>query len=136
MKDTDRRLLTDLRRALLQLHKALLDWERTAYERLHGRVSGGELLKAIVSDPQFAWLHTVSTLIVRIDEALEAEEPDRPADVDAIITRARTIVAPAEQGTPYARRYYEALQEYPDAVFAHRNVTNVLKEVPTRETLH
>jgi hypothetical protein len=28
MKDSERRLLTDLRQALLPLHKTLLEWER------------------------------------------------------------------------------------------------------------
>ncbi len=35
--------VSDLSRALLQLHKALLDAERVSYERLHGRIaSNGE----------------------------------------------------------------------------------------------
>jgi hypothetical protein len=33
MKDSERRLLTELRRALLPLHKTLLVWERKTYER-------------------------------------------------------------------------------------------------------
>jgi ATP-dependent DNA helicase RecQ len=41
-----------------------------------------------------------------------------------------------EDGTPYARRYYTALQEHPDAIIAHRQVTTVLKKHPVRETLH
>ncbi len=44
MNDTDRQFLFDLRRLLLQLHKTLLDWERAAYERVHGRVSPTDLL--------------------------------------------------------------------------------------------
>ena len=136
MKEAERRMLGELRRSLLQLHKTLLDWERAAYERMHGRTTSGELLRVIVSDPQFAWLRPVSELIVRIDASLEAEESDQVIDVDAIVTQARTLVSPDESGTPYAQRYHQALQEYPDAVFAHRAVTNVLREVKTKETLH
>ena len=136
MQDADRHLLTELRKALLNLHKTLLDWERAAYERIHGRTAPGELLKVIVEDPQFAWLRPISELIVRIDETLEMEAPDVPSDVDALVSRARSVVAPDESGTSYARRYRTALQEYPDAVFAHRAVTNVLKDVPSRHTLH
>jgi len=137
MTDTEHQLLTELRRALLHLHKTLLEWERLAYERVHGRTSPGELLKIVVSDPQFAWLRPVSELIVRIDEALEAEAPDRPIDIDAIVGQARTIAAPDESGRPYAQRYHAALQEHPDAVLAHRAVTTVLKGAPTPpERLH
>jgi hypothetical protein len=128
MKEADRQLVVDLRRALLQLHKTLLDWERTAYERIHGRTPPAELLKVIVSDPQFAWLRPMSELIVRIDESLEIVALDGPEiDVDWIVAQARTFISPDETGTPYAQRYHAALQDHPDAVFAHRAVTTVLK---------
>jgi hypothetical protein len=136
MKPSDRQLLFDLRKTLLHLHKTLLDWERSAYERVHGRVSAGELLKVIVEDPQFAWLRPISELIVRIDETVDMEQADGAVDIDALIARARDVVAPNEAGTPNAQRYHTALQDHPDAVFAHRAVTNVLKNFPPRETLH
>jgi hypothetical protein len=125
---SDRQLLFDLRKALLHLHKTLLDWERAAYERVHGRASASELLKVIVEDPQFAWLRPISELIVRIDETVDKEAEDTPADVNAIVARARAVVAADEAGPPNAQRYYAALQEHPDAVMAHRAVTRVLKD--------
>ena len=136
MHESERTLLIDLRRTLLHLHKTLLDWERAAYERVHGRTSPGELLKVAMEDSQFAWLRPISELIVRIDESLDMDAPDVPVDLDALVTRARAVVAPDETGSPFARRYHDALQELPDAVFAHRAVTNVLKNVPSRPTLH
>ena len=137
MKDSERRLLTDLRRALLPLHKTLLEWERKTYEREHGRkMAGGELLQVITTAPQFAWLSPISGLIVRIDQALDGEAPDAPVDVDAIITQARRLVAPDQTEKPYAERYLTALQEVPDVVVAHGKVTAILKENPPRETLH
>jgi hypothetical protein len=140
MTAAERQLLTDLRRTLLHLHKTLLDWERSAYERLHGRVSSHELLHAILNDPQFVWLRPVSELIVRIDEMLEQEvAPDADGraahgDVVAIVGQARTLVIPDEAGSRYAQRYHTALQEHPDAVFAHRGVTAVLKDAPPERT--
>jgi hypothetical protein len=127
MKPSDRQLLFDLRKTLLHLHKILLDWERSAYERLHGRVSASELLQIIVEHPQFEWLRPISVLIVRIDESVETEDPQTAIDVEALVSRARELVAPNETGSPYAQRYHAALQEHPDAVFAHRAVTKVLK---------
>jgi hypothetical protein len=133
VKPDDRQLLFDLRKALLHLHKTLLDWERSAYERVHGRATASELLKVMVEDPQFAWLRPISELIVRIDETVEAEEasPDGHVDIDALVTRARAVVALSETQTPHAQRYLRALQEHPDAVFAHRGVTTVLKNHPS-----
>jgi hypothetical protein len=128
MKESDRQLLVNLRRTLLNLHKALLDWERGNYERVNGRTSAGELLQVIVSDAQFAWLRVVSELIVRIDESLEIDALEGPEiDVPLILAQARTIVSPAEPDTVYAQRYHLALQELPDAVVAHSAVVNVLK---------
>lgn len=127
MTESDRQLLFDLRKALLHLHKTLLDWEQSAYERVHGRVSAAELLKVIVEDPQFAWLRPISELIVRIDTTVEAEPPVGSAEVEALIARAREVTAADETGTPHAQRYHAALQEHPDAVFAHRDVASVLK---------
>ena len=138
MTPAERQLLTDLRRTLLHLHKTLLDWEHAAYQRVHGRsVTGHELLHAILNDPQFAWLRPVSELIVRIDQALDvkAQEPDRrPVDVAAIFSQARALVAPDEEGSVYAKRYHTALQELPDAVFAHRAVADLLKTAPPERT--
>jgi hypothetical protein len=137
MKDSERRLLTELRRALLPLHKTLLEWERKTYEREHGRKMGaGELLQVIMTAPQFAWLHPISELIVRIDQALDEEAPDTTVDIDAIVAHARRIVAPDQTEKPYSDRYLKALQEVPDAVVAHGKVTAILKENPAKETLH
>ena len=127
MTDSDRQFLFDLRKSLLHLHKTLLDWERSAYERVHGRVSSAELLQATMEHPQFAWLRPISELIVRIDESVDTEPQNGPVDVEAIVARARASTAADEAGTPQSQRYHTALQEHPDAVFAHRDVANVLK---------
>jgi hypothetical protein len=130
MDNADRSLMTDLRQRLLHLHKTLLDWERSAYERVHGRTTGHALLQAILTDPQFAWLRPLSELIVRIDEMLESEAPDVPDDMGVIVAQARALVSPGEQDSSYAQRYHTALQDHPDAVFAHRDVAQVLKKIP------
>jgi len=125
--EADRRLLTNLRRLLLQLHRTLLDWERAAHERVHGRSSSHGLLLAILHDDRFAWLRPMSALIVRIDEWLADEGPETSIDVKGLLEQARLLVAPDEQGTPYARRYFTALQEHPDAILAHRDLMTLLK---------
>jgi hypothetical protein len=137
MTDSERQLLGDLRRGLLHLHKTLLDWERVAYDRKHGRASPGELLSIVMRDPQFAWLHPLSELIVRIDTMLDVEHPEPRLEVESIIRQARALVAPAAASGVYAERYHAALQELPDAVVAHGQVTGVLKRAPAgKETTH
>ena len=74
--DWRRRSLPICALPLLNLHKALLDDARAAYELDRGSVgSSANLLQLVISDPWFAWLHSVSELIVRIDETLAADSP-------------------------------------------------------------
>jgi hypothetical protein len=120
--------LKDLRLALLRLHKTLLDWERGTYERVHGRQSSRALLDALLQDPQFAWLRPISQLIVRIDEMLEDAIPPGQNDLEVVLAHVRDLTAPNETGNAYEQRYFAALQEHPDAVFAHRDVVALLKK--------
>jgi len=125
MQESTHRSLVDLRKALLHLHKVLLEIERIAYEQVHGRVSAGELLKLLIQHRQFAWLHTVSEIVVRIDELLDDEEVAED-QARMILSEARSLLVPAEDGTGFAGKYYLALQRDPSAVLAHRAVREVL----------
>jgi hypothetical protein len=119
-------LLTKIREALLRLHKTLLDWERSNFERTHGRQSTTDLLNAFLQDPHFAWLRPMSQLIVRIDEMLENATPPTASDAQSVVTHLKTLTAPGERGGEDARRYEQALQENPDTVFAHRDLMTLL----------
>jgi len=79
MTESDRALLGELRKYLLQLHKTLIDWQRADYERVRGRLQTTQLLNVMFNDPEFAWLRSMSGLIVRIDEALEVKPPKEPS---------------------------------------------------------
>jgi len=126
MTEAERALLVELRRLLLQLHKTLIDWQRAEYELDRGRLQTTELLNVMFNDPAFAWLRSMSGLIVRIDEALEVKPPKPEIETGPLIAGAKDLIAP-ESGTPYAQRYHAALQELPDAVLAHRDLVTLLK---------
>ena len=119
--------LTDLRNGLLGLHKTLLDSERARYERDIARInSSGELLKLVLYDPWFAWLHELSQFVVLIDETLDAEEPPAGIEAERLIAQAWELLAPDELGTGYRRSYFEALQRDPDVVLAHGRMRKLL----------
>jgi hypothetical protein len=118
--------MRELRLGLLRLHKALLDTEREAYERMHGQVTGGELLQLVINHEQFAWLRPVSELIVRIDEMLDADEPATAEDAEALLAGARALLRPSEVGGGFGQKYFAAIQQWPDVVFAHREVSRLL----------
>ena len=122
--------LTRLRNGLLQLHKYLLDSERGAYERDIAHIATtGQFLDLVLNDPWFAWLRELSQLIVVIDETLALDEAPGAEDATRLIAQARSLVSPAEQGTGFARKYYDAMQRDPGAVLAHRDMVRVFGEV-------
>jgi hypothetical protein len=126
MADLTRERLTNLRNGLLKLHKALLDSERAAYDRDVARItSTGQFLDLVLNDPWFNWLRDLSQFIVLIDETLDFEDPATSADADRLIAQARDLIAPSEDGSAFARSYFEAMQRDPNAVLAHRDMMQV-----------
>lgn len=128
MPESMRQMLRELRGALLHLHKVLLDDTRVTYEMDRGRVgSSGSLLQLVISDPWFAWLHSLSELVVRIDQLTEAESPATAADAVSLVEQVEKLLTASETGEGFQRRYYDALQRQPAVVLAHADVRRVLK---------
>lgn len=129
--------LQNLRRGLLRLHKVLLDGERDRYEEVFGRVaSSGALLHLVIHDEQFAWLRSLSELIVRIDEMLDAEEPATPADAEHVFEQVRSLLKSSASGASFGEKYRAALQRDPDAVLAHAEVSKLLRVTNSKKMLH
>jgi catechol 2,3-dioxygenase len=130
MTEENRARLRDLRGKLLQLHKVLLDDARVAYEMDRGRVpSNATLLQLVISDPWFAWLHSLSELVVRIDETVEVDSPATDADAATLIDQVEKLLTASETGEGFQRRYYDALQRQPAVVLAHADVRRVIKSM-------
>jgi hypothetical protein len=125
--DETYRRLTDLRNGLLQLHKTLMESERSTYERDIERVkSSNHMLSLLLHDPFFAWLRELSELVVVIDETVDAEELATSVDAARLIDQSRRLLIPDENGVGFARRYFEALQRDPNVVLAHAQMMKVL----------
>jgi hypothetical protein len=128
LSEETRTRLKELSRRLLRLHKALLDLQRREYESDHvPPASGGELLQLVLNDPHFAWLRTLSALIVQIDDLVLTDELATEGDAQSKLKRVESLLhttngEPAEFNT----RYREALQLSPDVVVAHGHVVALL----------
>lgn len=70
--------LETVRHELLSLHRALIDAQRAAHERDHGKVTAAAFLELVIGAPEFAWLRPMTALIVAIDEAIDEANPDSP----------------------------------------------------------
>jgi hypothetical protein len=121
-----RQRLTELRHALLKLHKALVDSEKVGYEKTMGQIkSPNHFLQLLTRDPWFAWLQPFSQFIVAIDEALDAAEPLTVAKVDALVRQSDLLLAVSENSEGFSGHYFQALQRDPDVVLAHAEVVKL-----------
>jgi hypothetical protein len=113
--------LPELRAALLELHKTLVDSERISYEQTIGTIpSPNHFLQLLINDPWFAWMHPISELVVKIDEALdEKRHPLTDADAEVLVKQTRQLLVASEEGEGFPKHYFDALQRDPGVVMAH-----------------
>jgi hypothetical protein len=120
--------LVEVREKLLNLHKALIDFERVRYEASFGVIpSPNQFLQLLMQDSWFAWLHPLSQLIVAMDEAIEekTEMVTVPA-ANALIAQLESLLTADEDSEGFSGNYFSALQEEPDVVLAHAAVKKAI----------
>lgn len=127
--------LPQLREALLELHKTLVESERISYEQTIGTISSpNHFLQLLVNDPWFAWLHPISLLVVTMDQAIDSKrKPLTDADAEALVKQARELLVAAEEGEGFPKHYFDALQRDPDVVMAHAKAAKhfaIRKNIP------
>ncbi len=121
--------LENLFRALLRLHKALLDDERVSYERVHGRIpSNGAFLQLALNDAWFSWLRPLSQSIAKLDELSESDDASSREAIPPLLASVQTLMIPTEEGEGFSRQYHDALQRGPDVVLAHAAVRALLMQ--------
>jgi hypothetical protein len=110
-----RQKLRVVRDLLLELHKALLDSERTQYEIVHGPIaSPAVFLQLLIGDDKFAWLRPTTTLIVHIDETLAAKKPPATeSQLDQLRYDIRALFSPSTDTDGFWKRYSIVVQRDP-----------------------
>jgi hypothetical protein len=129
--DAGRERLAALSKALLALHKTLLESERVGYEESFGKIATPAVfLNLVMGDPWFAWLRPLSEFIVSIDERLgKKDAPVTPADVQAFAARTREMLTPHDDGLGFAQNYHNAMQRDPDVILAHAGMVKFLNSL-------
>jgi hypothetical protein len=119
-----RTALRELSKALIPLHRALIDATRDDYAFAYAPVEGpSHLLRLLNDDPFFAWLKPMTTLIVDIDEMARADF-DREG-VDAIAARLDRLFG-ADVEPAFSERYVPILQRDVDVAVGHAAVRQAL----------
>jgi len=114
----------EIRRQVLALHRTLVEIERRDFERAHGRQSPAALLHNLIHDVTFAWLRPLTAVIAQIDEV--SESPDAEGAMKASVRELRALVRPDEGGNEFQQRYAALLQQHPELVVAHGNLTRAI----------
>jgi hypothetical protein len=122
--ESGRQKLVELRLILLNLHKALLDSERTSYEINHGSLGGpSAFLQLLINDPSFQWLRPITTLIVQIDETLAAKRPPATEhDFQQLISDMRALLSPSREEADFWKRYFAVVQRDPGVAVLHEKM--------------
>ncbi|WP_373987526.1 hypothetical protein [Duganella sp. BuS-21] len=119
--------LTELTRALRDLHKQLINLE-TQYFGAVG--SPLEHLQLITNHPHFAWLQKLSGLMTQIDERLDEPEEISSAEAKAFRQALEMLIGPCEEGDQAFRAKYNALlHDGPELVMAHGAVRRLLSGI-------
>jgi hypothetical protein len=118
--DPLRQRVIDIRNDLLSLHKALLDSERSLYEKVHGPIpSPGAFLQLVIGDSWFAWLKPMTALVVEIDETLAARDLADADDYRQLISRAGILLNPEQPNNGFAEHYADVLQRDSEVAYLH-----------------
>lgn len=121
--------LRDLRPLLLNLHKALMEHERTTYEEIHGVIATrGEYFQLVLGHEWFNWLRPISQMIVRIDEQLNAKKPNEAESATALLAAVQMLLTPLQDGSTAEHRYAQAIQNSPDIAFMHAQFSQILEK--------
>ncbi len=121
--------LREIRNRLLSLHKVLMDRDRENYERESGAVTPNKFLELLLSDERFEWLRTLSTLIVRIDEAFALDDGISAEMIEGFNVELRSLFDDSDPGfEDFKRNMNAALPELPEGQRLVSEIRELLDE--------
>ena len=118
-----RAALREVSKALIPLHRRLIDVAKDDYHFAFGPVgTSAQLIDLVRSDPFFAWLQPVTSLIVDIDEM--ARTDFEPAAAAGIAARVEDLFV--------SERYVALLQRDVEVAMGHAALRKALTELRNR----
>lgn len=127
LTDETRTNLKDLSKAMLRLHKTLLDAAKTDYEARNGAIENVSLyFQLVIDDPHFAWLRKISSLIALIDEAVSVRRPATETEAKGLENEAKLLLNFQDADEGFNTKFQNALQENKDAVLGYNDTLKYL----------
>lgn len=127
LNDETKQKLKNLSRAMLRLHKTLLEGEKAVYETRHGKIPNANVyLQLVIDDEHFAWLRKISALISLIDEATSLRRPATEIEAQALLNETRILLDFEDADDNFNDKFQIALQNNSDAVLNHNDARSFL----------
>lgn len=127
LTDETRAGLKDLSRAMLRLHKVLLDAAKVDFEAKHGRITSvNHYFQLVIDDEHFAWLRKISALIALIDESISIRRPATESEARGLFNEARVLLSFEDSDEAFNDKFQRALATNPDAVINHNDALSFL----------
>jgi GAF domain-containing protein len=128
LTDDTRAQLKNLSRAILRLHKTLLDAPKIDFENQHGRITSvNHYFQLVLDDPHFAWLRKLSSLVALMDEAASIRRPATESEAQGLFNEAALILNFQDADEDFNDKFQTALQTNPDAVLNYNDALGHLK---------
>ena len=122
LTDETRASLKNLSKAMLRLHKVLLDAAKVEYERRNGAITNvNQYFQLVLDDAHFAWLRKLSSLIALIDEAVSIRRPATETEARGIFNEAKVLLNFQDADENFNEKFQNALQNNHDAVLVYND---------------
>jgi hypothetical protein len=129
LNDETRTKLKDLSKAMLRLHKTLLDAAKLDYEAKNGAIqSVNQYFQLVIDDPHFAWLRKISALIALIDEAVSIRRPATEVEANGLLNEAKILLNFGDADEDFNNKFQTELQKNKDAVLGHNDALHVIDQ--------
>jgi hypothetical protein len=123
--------LQEVSSALREVHRTLVGAARQTYEAKHGPAGGpGQMLRLLTEHPHFAWLHSMSELIVDLDSLL-AQEMLPAGTIAAVRLEVDRLTQAGD--SPFWAQYAPLLQSNAEVVMSHGRLRQALNALPAQE---
>lgn len=127
LTDETRGNLKNLSKAMLRLHKTLLDAAKLDYEAKNGTIASvNQYFQLVIDDAHFAWLRKLSSLIALIDEAVSVRRPATEDEAKGLENEAKLLLNFQDGDESFNEKFQTALQNNQDAVLGYNDALKYL----------
>ena len=118
--------LKSVRNQLLALHKTLLDHQKEEFEGNNHRItSPSQYFELVTTHREFAWLKTLSELIVSVDTLLDGKDFDSENALN-MLAYTKKLISSEQPHNDFAEKYIRSLHQNPSVALAHAKLMQEL----------